>query len=194
MDEKQLLENLVKGGLLSEETSQKLQKEAALMGRRVEDLIYERHAAPEEGVAQIKSSLIKIPYRKINLESINKDILANISIDTARTYKVIPIEKTKDTLIVGMVYPDDSQAQEALRFVAKQQKINLGVYLITPGDFDLVFRRYSPYKDEVEAAVRSLRLTPGRGVSHGQKLIQLEAGVAVAEEAPIIKLDRKSVV
>ncbi|OGY63429.1 MAG: hypothetical protein A3I89_04410 [Candidatus Harrisonbacteria bacterium RIFCSPLOWO2_02_FULL_41_11] len=188
MDEKQLLENLVKGGLLSEETSQKLQKEAALMGRRVEDLIYERHAAPEEGVAQIKSSLIKIPYRKINLESINKDILANISIDTARTYKVIPIEKTKDTLIVGMVYPDDSQAQEALRFVAKQQKINLGVYLITPGDFDLVFRRYSPYKDEVEAAVRSLRLTPGRGVSHGQKLIQLEAGVAVAEEAPIIKL------
>ena len=91
-------------------------------------------------------------------------------------------------LVVGMIHPADPQAQEALRFVAKQQKINLGVYLITPGDFDLVFRRYSPYKDEVEAAVRSLRLTPGRGVSHGQKLIQLEAGVAVAEEAPIIKL------
>lgn len=188
MDDKQLLENLIKNGLLSEIDAQKLTKDAMVMGKSAEDLIYERHAVPEERVAQIKSVFLKIPFKKIAMEEVTKELLANIQEEVVRTYKVIPVSKTKDMLVVGMVHPDDPQAQEALRFIAKQQKINLGVYLVTPGDYDLVLRKYSPYKDEVEAAVRSLNVRPVKGGISGQQLIQLEAGVTVAEEAPIIKL------
>lgn len=188
MDDKQLLENLIKNGLLTEIDAQKLAKDAMALGKSAEDLILERHAVSEEKVAQIKSAFLKIPFKKIIIEEITKDLLSNIQEEVARTYKVIPISKTKDMLVVGMVHPDDPQAQEALRFIAKQLKINLGVYLITPGDYDLVLRKYSPYKDEVEAAVRSLNVRPMKGGSSEQRLIQLEAGVTVAEEAPIIKL------
>ena len=116
-------------------------------------------------------------------------MISNIPEETARTYKVVPIEKTKDMLVVGMISPQDPQAQEALRFVAKQQKINLGVYLVTPGDFDLILQKYSPYKDIIDEAARSLNVRPGKsGGLSSERLIQLEAGVAVAEEAPIIRL------
>ncbi len=188
MDDKQLLENLIKAGFLSEENSRKLLADSSVMGKSVEDLIYDRHVIVEEKVAQIKSAFLKVPYKKINIAEITKELLANISEEVARTYKVIPISRSKDLLVLGMIHPDDPQAQDALRFVAKQQKINLGVYLISPGDFDLALRKYSPYKDEVEAAIHTLNIRPGKGGGSGQQFIQLEAGVSVAEEAPIIKL------
>lgn len=188
MDDKQLLENLTSAGFLPKEAADKLLKEAVLIGKSAEEIIYDRHLVPEEEIAKVKSKLLKIPYKKIVLEELSKDLLANIGEEVARTYKIIPITKSKDMLVVGMVNPLDSQGQEALRFVAKQQKINLGVYLITPGDFELAFRKYSPYKDEIDAAVRSLNLKPGKSGQNGEKLVQLEAGFAVSEEAPIIKL------
>ena len=188
MDDKQLLENLVTGGLLTKEASEKLLKESVLVEKSAEQLIYDRHVVPEEEVVKIKSKLLKIPYRKIEVDEIAKEFLSNIPEEVARTYKVIPLSKSKDLLVVGMVSPNDSQAQEALRFVAKQQKINLGVYLITPGDFDLVLRKYSPYKDEVEAAIKSLNIRPGKYAASGERLMLLEEGAAASEEAPIIRL------
>lgn len=189
MDDKQLLQNLISAGLLSQESADKIVKDAALLGKKAEEIIYERNIVPETEAVKIKSKLLNIPYQKVDIDQITKDLLSNISQEIARTYKVIPLSKTKDMLVVGMVEPSDSQSQEALRFLAKQQKINLGVYLITPGDFDLVMRKYSPYKDEVEAAVKSLNLRPGGKPSAGaERLVVLEEGVAVSEEAPIIKL------
>ncbi|MDE2000956.1 MAG: type II/IV secretion system protein [Patescibacteria group bacterium] len=189
MDEKKLFENLVADGLLTDAVAQKLLSEASSSGRRAEDLLYDRHLVPEEDIARAKSALMKIPFKKVALADLTKDLIASIPEETARNYKVIPLSRTKDMLVVGMVNPTDPQAQEALRFVAKQQKINLGVYLITPGDFDLALQKYSPYKDVVDAAIRGLNIRPGqkKGDS-GEKLVQLEAGVAVSEEAPIIKL------
>jgi type IV pilus assembly protein PilB len=188
MDEKQFIDNLISGGFLTVEMADKLTKDAVLLGRKVEDLLYERRLVPEEEAAKIKSQLLKIPYRKVNPEEITKELLANIPEEVSRNYKVIPFSKSKDLLVVGMVNPTDPQAQEALRFVAKQQKINLGVYLITPGDFDLVLRKYSPYKNEVEEAIKSLNIKGGKFATSAGRLIMLEEGAAVSDEAPIIRL------
>lgn len=185
MDDKQLLENLVAAGLLTEDVSKKTMANAALLGKTAEEIIYDRHLVPEEEVGKIKSRLLKIPFKRVSLNEVTKELIAAIPEETARTYKVIPLSKSKDMLVVGMVFPTDPQSQEALRFVAKQQKINLGVYIITPGDLDLALQKYSPYKDSVDAAVASLNIRSGKSV---QKIVQLESGSSVSEEAPIIKL------
>ncbi len=185
MDDKQLLDNLISAGLLTDDGAKKIMAGAALLGKSAEEVLYDRHLIPEEEIGKVKSKILKIPFKRINLDEITKDLIAAIPEETARTYKVIPLAKSKDMLVVGMIYPTDSQSQEALRFVAKQQKINLGVYLITPGDLDLALQKYSPYKDSVAAAIASMNLRPGKG---GQKLVQLEVGAAATDEAPIIKL------
>jgi len=188
MDNKTLLQQLTREGILSEELSQKLLKESSLIGKNVEELIYERRLVDEETLAKIKSRFLNIPYKKIKIEEIPDELLKLVPEETVRNYKVIPISKTADLLIMGMINPDDSKAQEAIKFIAKQLRINLGVYLITISDWEAMLRRYSPYKSEIEAAIKSLSPQAGKGLAAYQKRIQLEEGATVSEEAPIIKI------
>ncbi len=188
MENKTLLQELNKEGLLSEEVSKKILQEASLSRRNVEDLIYERRLIDEEIIAKTKSRFLKVPYKKLNIEEIPEELLKLIPEETVRNYKVIPISKSGDLLVIGMLYPDDSKAQEAAKFIAKQLRVNLGVYLITYSNWESILRRYSPYRSEVEAAVKSLNLQSGQGLTTAQKVIRLEEATVVAEEAPIIKL------
>ncbi|MEK7496229.1 MAG: ATPase, T2SS/T4P/T4SS family, partial [Patescibacteria group bacterium] len=188
MDNKNLLQALIKEGLLTEESAKKLLQESSLTRKNVEDLIYERRLINEEILVNAKSRILSVPYKKIKIEEIEEELLKLIPEETVRNYKVIPISRSADTVIVGMLYPDDAKALDALKFIAKQLRINLGVYLITRSEWEEMLRRYSPYRGEVDAAVRSLNFSSGRNQTATQKIIQLEEGASVSEEAPIIKI------
>jgi len=85
--------------------------------------------------------------------------------------------------VVGMLHPDDPKAQDALKFIARKNHIDLGVYLVSYGDFEAVMRRYSPYRTEISRAIQALNVKEGGG----QKMTEIEGG-AGAEDAPIIKI------
>ena len=92
-------------------------------------------------------------------------------------------------LIVGMTKPWDSKAQEALRFIAKQKKLSLGVYVVTPTDIELALRRYSPYQTEVAKAIKSLNIKPGTNQISALRSVSIdEKTETISEEAPIIKI------
>jgi len=184
-----LLQELVKQNLISEEAAKKLLNEASLVKRGIEDLIYERRLIDEEKLASAKSQILKVPYKKIKVEEIPEDVLKLIPEETVRNYKAVPVSQSGDTLIVGMLNPDDPKAQDALKFIARQIKTNLGVYLISPSAWEAALRRYSPYRSEVEAAVKSLNLISMKDSAVG-RIIQLEESgkTAASEEAPIIKI------
>jgi len=186
MDDQIFFQEIVKQNLLSREESEKIFRDARLSKKPAEEFLYERHLVDEAEIAKIKSRLIGVPYKKFNLSAISDEVLKIIPENTSRTYKVFPLEKTKEMLVVGMLRPDDTKAQEALKFIAKQQRISLGVYLITPSDLEFIWRRYSPYENEIQSAVKSLNLR-AEEIS-GQKIIGLEESVSVSEEAPIIKI------
>ena len=185
MENKILLQELVKQNLISENVSKKLLQEAALIRRNAEDLIYERRLVDEEKLADVKSRLLGVPYKKVKAEEISEEVLKLVSEDAVRNYKIVPINKTGEMLVVGMLNPDDSNAQDALKFIAKQSRINLGVYLIAPSVWESVLRRYSPYRSEIDAAIKSLKIE-GKGYS---QIVRLEetAGSG-SEDAPIIKI------
>lgn len=186
MDNKLLVQELVKQNLLAQEAGEKILAEALLVRRGAEDLIYDKRLVNEEELSKIKSGLLNVPYKKIKADEIKSEILKIIPEETVRNYKVIPISLENDLLTVGMINPDDSKAQEALRFIAKQRQVNLGAYLISHSVWEAVLRQYSPYSSEIEAVVKSLNLAPEKIGSY--KIIQLEEEKAAAEEAPIIKV------
>ncbi len=187
MDSKNLLQELVKEGLLSEEASRKILQDANLARRTVEDLIYEQRLVDEESVANAKSRLFNIPYKKIKPEEIPEELLKLIPEETVRNYKTIPVERSGNLLAVGMLYPDDLKAQEALKFIAKQLRTNLGIYIVTPTVWETVLRRYSSYQGEVAAAIKSIGIGGGKGAPTRQYIL-LEEGAAASEEAPIIRI------
>ena len=187
MDNNALFKELVKEGVLAGDQSKRILEDASLARRDAEDLMYERRVADETAVAKIKSRLLGVPYKKVDAGSISPDLIKVIPEKTVRNYKIVPISKSADLLVVGMFSPDDVKAQEALKFIAKQFGVNLGIYLITLSDWEAVLRRYTPYQSEVELAFKYLNLSDKNKLP-SQRVIHLEEGITVSEEAPIIKI------
>src|SRR3989338_1378930 len=184
MTDKQLFDELVSKGIIDGTLAEKIIREAELANAPAEELLYERARVDEEAVGKVKSALLKAPYKKIDPQAIPEEVLRIIPKDISENYRVIPLEKNKDMLIVGMLRPDNLRAQEALKFIAKRERLSLGVYIVTPSALADVWRRYEPYKDEIAAAIKEMNLRPGAG----SRIVALEEGVRTAEDAPVIKL------
>jgi type IV pilus assembly protein PilB len=187
MDNQTLLQALVENNLLSQEDADKLIQDSASLRQSAEELIYERRLVDEVEVAKVKSRILQIPFKRIDPETIKPELLKSIPANVAKTYKIIPISRTAELLVVGMLDPEDQRAKDALVFVAKKEKVSLGIYLITPSDLDAVLRKYSSFQEDVEAAIQSLGLGAGKRRRADQS-IQLEEGTAIVEDAPIIRI------
>jgi type IV pilus assembly protein PilB len=189
MNNKRLIDELVKKELLQERTGERLLAESAQTGRSVEDILFIRRLIDERTVAEVKGEILGIPFKEVKADEIPADILSLIPAETVQTYKVAPIEKEGDMLVVGMIHPQDVRAQEALRFIAKRMHVTLGVYVLTPSNFELILRRYFPYESEIKAALKALNIDVAGGKALFQEITTLEdQSKTVEEEAPIIKI------
>jgi len=188
MTSEQLLQEIQGRKLLTEEAIAKLRRETAITGKSAEELIYEQRLIPDLKVAEVKSGLIGVPFERIDLEKIDKGLMEFVPEDTVRNYAVAPLLKKDNLLVVGMVHPDDAKAQDALKFIAQRSRLSLGVYLISYGDWQSVLRKYSPFKSNIEAAVRSLNVKPGESGT-SRKVVRLDEDISKGgDEAPIIKI------
>jgi len=184
MTDQELFKELLSQNIIKESDADEILKEAQLSGRSAEDLLYAKRITDETRVAKIKSKLLGAPYKKIDPDAIPEELFNIIPKETSQNYRVIPLEKKDGMLVVGMLRPDDTRAQEALKFVAKRDHVNLGVYIITPSDMMLVWRRYVPYRGEIEAAIKEMSVKPG----DDNRVVLLEEGARSIEDAPIIKI------
>jgi len=183
MTSDELLQQLQDRGLITDVIAKRLKRDAIVGNESSEDIIERERIVPDDQIAALKSEVLKVPYKKIDIDAIDEKLMGLVPEETARTYKSIPISLQENLLIVGMLHPDDTKAQDAMKFIARQNHVNLGVYLISYNDLQAALRKYSPYRAEVASAVRSLNVKEGSG---GQQAIELEGGDAA--DAPIIKI------
>ncbi len=184
MTDDQLLDQIQKQGLIPAAAVARLKREMVVSDEPAEAIIQRERLVPDVKIAELKSSLMNVPYQKIDAEAIDVKLLELIPEDTARTYGTVPISLAENLFVVGMLHPDNVKAQDAVKFVARQNHLNLGVYLISYGDWEAVIRRYSPYRSEIARAVQSLNVQEG---ASGQKAVDLAAARG-NEDAPIIKI------
>ncbi|MFA6407632.1 MAG: GspE/PulE family protein [Candidatus Paceibacterota bacterium] len=182
MTDQQLFQEFVKRNIISQAIAETTLQEASLSGKVAEDILFEKKIADEIAIAKVKGELFGAPYKKANVAIISEDLLKAISKEVSMTYRVMPMERVKDMLVIGMFRPDDVRAQEALRFIAKQQGVSLGVYVVTLSDLALMWRRYMPYASEIEAAVKEVGAAKA-----DDGMVDLESA-AKGEEAPVIKI------
>src|SRR3989344_2436862 len=187
MDEHALIQALVDGQFLSQSQGDALLRESVAISKRAEDIIYDRRLVAEAEVARAKSVVLNIPYAKGSTEGITPELIKMVPEETVSTYKAAPLSRQGDMLVVGMVHPDDVKAQEALRFIAKRNRVSLGVYVITPSDLELILRKYSPFSATVESVLQGINGGRG-GASSERKVRLLEEAVSVNEDVPVIKI------
>lgn len=185
MTQDELLQQLQIRGLLNPTVAARVKRDAAVSGDTPEAIIARERTVPDDAMTALKSELLKVPYKKVEVAEIDAKLFSIIPEETARTYELAPLALQDNLLIVGMLHPDDTKAEDALKFIARQNHVNLGVYLISYGDWQQVLGKYSPYRAEIAKAVQSLNVKEGTGgVSRS---ISLE-GSDSNEDAPIIKI------
>ena len=183
-----LIQQLVKKGLLDKDKAASLEFEVKSSNQREEEVLLEEKVVSEEVLFQLKSEILKIPLREVDPDDVPPEVLDLIPEESAKYYKMVPLAKKDDVLEVGMLYPEDLKAQEALQFLARQEKFSYQPFLITPSTFKNLFKKYKSLKGEVQRALEELEaeITPER--------IEEKATAAAAEleriveEAPISKV------
>lgn len=182
-----LVQQLVKKGLLEKEKATSLEYEIKETGKREEELILEQRIVSEDFLFGLKSDNLKIPLKRVDPESIPLRTLEIIPEDAARFYYFIPIAKKDKSVEIGMVYPEDIKAQEALEFLARQQRLSFKVFLITLSDFNNLFKKYRTLRGELTRALEELEteLKEEKIVARPLAVSEFER---LAEEAPISKV------
>ncbi|MBI5220800.1 MAG: type II/IV secretion system protein [Candidatus Liptonbacteria bacterium] len=188
MTSEQLLQAIQDKGLLVPEQIGKVRREALLRDKPAESILHEQNLIPDSQLSELKSELLHVPYAKVSADQIEAKVLELVPEETVRAYGVLPMYAKDGMLVVGMVNPDDTKAQEAIKFIAHQVNLNLGVFLVSYGDWQAVLRRYSPYRSEVQEAVRNMGLKLGSR-PESLRTVELEDNKGGrSEDAPVIRI------
>jgi len=178
-----LIEELVKRGIIDREKSEFLKEKIKESEDPQESVILKERVLEEKELFQIKSELLITPLKEIDLDKVSLDTLELIPEETAQYYQMIPIEKKDNFLEVGMVYPENLKAQEALKFLARKEKFEYKIFLITPTLFNNLLKQYKGFKREVGQALEELEEE-----SKQETIPTAEEFKRMAEEAPITKM------
>jgi type IV pilus assembly protein PilB len=182
-----LLQQLVKKGILKKEKAVSLDFEIKQSGKKEEEVILGSGLVSEEVLFGLKSENLKIPLKEVAAEKVPLETLELIPEETAKYYQMIPLAKKDKILEIGMIYPEDLKAQEALKFLARQEKFNYKVFLITPTTFSNLLKQYRTLRREVGRALEELE------TELKEERVKLKPKTAaeferIAEEAPITKI------
>lgn len=184
-----LIQYLIKQQKIQKKKGMELMVEVNQKHKTEEEVLLEKKIIDEKELFIQKSKLLKIPLKEEIPEQLPSELLEKIPLESAKYYKMVPLalkEKGK-VLEVGMVYPENPQAQEALKFVARQQKIQIEIYLITLSDFKKILGKYRAPKREVEKALEELK-EKVEGTQEEEKTLEKVQFERIVEEAPIIKM------
>lgn len=158
IQEELFLSSLIQKGLIKQTDAYTLLQEAKSLEKRVEDVIYEKNLVDEKKLSQIKSELFKLPVKIFSkTEIIPQNVLNLIPEDTARHYGFIAFNKEGNILDVGMVYPDDSKSQEAVKFITERLDLKLKVSIIIPSDFKNILKQYQTFAKEFDELLQDFQ-------------------------------------
>ena len=179
-----LIQQLLKKGIVDKEQATSLEFEAKEKRKKEEELLIEKKIVAEDFLFSLKSENLKIPLKTVEAEEVPLETLELIPEETIKYYQMVPLLKKKNFLEVGMIYPEDLKAQEALKFLARQGQFDYQVFLITPTTLSNLLKQYRTLKREVGRALEELKIElkeerAPRTIAEFERL---------AEEAPVTKI------
>jgi len=120
-----LLQELFAQGILTEDKMNDLQKQVQKTGKTEEDIILSKNIVSEDILFNLKSKILGIPLKKVNAEQVSLDVLGLIPEEASTNYKMASVSRTENSVQVAMVYPEDISAQNALRFLANKENLEM---------------------------------------------------------------------
>jgi len=189
-----LSEILISKNIVSKEDLTEFEKQAKKENVPLEDILI-KNGISEDTVVEAKSEALNIPFQKIKEINIPFEILKYVPEETSRFYKFIPLSFEEGVLNIGMVYPDNLAAREALRFIVSKSNIPFKIFVISNSDFEDVLKGHKGITGEAGKILGEFETSlsgqgetlPGLNDSvreDAKKNFEIE----ITEEAPITKM------
>ena len=180
-----LIEELYGQGIISDEKKQALLSEIEKTEKTEEEVIIQHKIVDEDFLFKLKSRIINKPLLKPTAEEIPVEVLELISMGAATNYKMIPLFKKGNVVGIGMVYPENILAQNALRFLNRKENFTYEIYLVSLTDFNNVLKQHKTLKRETKQALTQL----GKDKEDlFTSLIKDTSASRITDDAPIIKM------
>ena len=180
-----LLQELFAQGFLSEEKMDVLKEQIEKTGQTEEDAILDEKIVSEDVLFDLKSKVSGVQLKTVKAEEVPSAVLELMPEEASANYKMVPIAKNGNVVDIGMVYPEDIAAQNALRFLGGQENFTYKSYLITPSNLSALLKQRKNIAIETNKALQELNIESGKILEVLQKKSSAEV---ITEEAPIIKM------
>ncbi len=181
-----LLEALLERGSINQDQRAHIEDRMKAEGVSANSVIIGEKIIAPENLASITAELIDVPYIDLHKATIQAEAMQDISRKAAATYRFIAFEKKDTKLLIAMESPDDFQAFEAVKFIAKRKGLTPEVYLASGEAIDRALGGSGAVEEEIGGALKefSQELTEAGDV-------EKNSGVSIeqiVEEAPVTKV------
>jgi type IV pilus assembly protein PilB len=180
---------LVQKNVISKDELRKIRTEAGGDSRRLDELLIAQGVS-EDDILAAKGEVLNVPARRIKeVGRIPFDILKNIPEESARHYQMVPLALKDKVLEVGMVNPENTEAKEALRFIASRIGVDTKIFLITLSDLDAVLKEYKGFGGEAVKVLGELEsVLAEQKVEIPEEIFKGIGEGKLVEEAPVTKM------
>jgi len=197
-----LVDELVRLGYLTEVAANQATEEYRAVEDEIPiDVYVEKYGVTEAQLTKARSNIHGIPIKKINVKTIDVQVLKYISQESAFQYKFIPIAIDEGILEVGMVDPDFLSAKDALQFISAKIGLPYTIVLVAQSEFEKVMELYRGISGEVDKAleefgvenlddVKNVYSSDDKDLTEAYKAV-IKGGAnenTIVEDAPVTKI------
>ena len=154
------------------------------------EAVLERHGVTQEAMLKALAEHYSMPYKKLPATNpVEKDALQFIPEESAKHYGFIPISVTDGALEVGIVDPDNIEAQDALQFISTRVGMPYKLFLISQTDLKQVLDEYESFTGVVDEALSELDKSPvGAVKDEEEKDGDSDNATTIKADAPVTKI------
>ncbi len=178
-----IVELLIKRGLVTSEDVTKAEDESKRTGLNIVKSLEKLGLITEDDVVYAMAEDQDAPYINLKEYILDPEVIAHLTENMAKEYRVIPIFRIDDTLTVAMANPRDIVAVDDIR--AKSKCTNIEAVLASDEMIQKAIDQYYSGLGKVDDVVKDIN-------EESIKALADEAGAKelteIAEEAPVVKL------
>ena len=178
-----VLEVLLDNGMVTTEQAEQAREQVGLREGTVVDLLLEDGVVTEDDVLGLLAGLFGMEFVSLGDQDIPSDVRDMIKQETARRYRVVPVYKTDDGLMVAMSDPMMFDTLDSLRYLLK---INVDGVVARRAEVQALLERYYPAETDVEGMLD--QITDGTVDVETVQDHLIDTDSSTDSDAPIIKL------
>ncbi|HYH03083.1 MAG TPA: ATPase, T2SS/T4P/T4SS family [Bacillota bacterium] len=173
---------LVQTGVITPEQLNEALEEQKRTGQRLGNILVKNGYFTEHNLIEVLEFQLGIPHVVLAKRHIEPEVLALVPENLVKKYKVFPVEKIQNRLILGMMDPTDIFALDDLRLTLNME---IQPVIITEEDLNQAINKYYGISNSVKEVFKDLDVEI-------EEIKQDEAAVdevqTAIDEAPIVRL------